>query len=194
MHRGLPEALSTLCQPRNIYLTKSNVGSDVSCFRRVTTPIDLWIPQRVQRSTLREQHSQLGDVNSAHERDVDPEESSDAPFNPIDNTEDAKTQRGFDESETDDVLGLRGDAPLYRCISSGGTETFDVLSKTCVNPFGDEKGIWEADDLLRLISTSICMPHPRTVESLRRSRRRCSRPNRTLCRTLFYSTVAATRQ
>lgn len=49
-----------------------------------------WIPQRIQRSTLRQQHSQLGDMDGAHERNIKPEESSDAPFYPIDNTEDAK--------------------------------------------------------------------------------------------------------
>lgn len=74
--------------------------------------MDPWIPQRIQRSTLREQHSQLGGMDSAHNHNIDPEESRDAPFNPIDNTEDAKTQRDFDQPKTGDVKSLRGYAPL----------------------------------------------------------------------------------
>lgn len=91
-------------------------------------------------------------MDSAHERNVDPEESSDAPFNPIDYTEDAKTQRDFDESETGDVTGLRGYAPLHRCRSSGGTKAFDVFSKTRVNPFCGKKWAGKTNDLLRLIN------------------------------------------
>ena len=56
-----------------------------------------WIPQRIQRSTLRKQHSQLRDMNCPHERNIGPEEIGDAPLDPIDNTQDAKTQRDFDE-------------------------------------------------------------------------------------------------
>ena len=115
-----------------------------------------WIPQRIQRSTLRKQHSQLGDMNCAHERDIDPEETSDAPFDPVDNTEDAKTQGDFDEPETDDVIGLRGYAPLYPRIGFGGIKAFDMLSKTCVDPLCGDKGAREADDLFRLFSTSLC--------------------------------------
>lgn len=109
--------------------------------------MDPWIPQCVQWSTFRKHHSQLGDMDGAHERNIDPEEGSDAPFNPIDNTEDAETQRNFDESKTGDVEGLCGHAPLDRCKSSSGTEAFDVLSKTCLDPFGGDKGTGEADDL-----------------------------------------------
>ncbi len=94
-------------------------------------------------------------MDSAYECNIDPEEDSDAPFNPIDNTEDAKTQRDLDESKTNNVVCLRGYAPLYRCKASIGTEAFDVLSKTCVDPFGGQKGSREADDLFRLINTSI---------------------------------------
>ena len=54
--------------------------------------MDTRIPQSVQWSTLRQQHGQLGDVDSAHQDNVDPEEGSDAPFNSINNTEDTKTQ------------------------------------------------------------------------------------------------------
>lgn len=94
-------------------------------------------------------------MDNAHERNVDPKESSDASFNSIDNTENAKTQRDFDESKTGNVTGLRSYAPLHRCISSGWTEAFDVLSKTRVNPFCGKKGVGKANDLFHLISTSL---------------------------------------
>ena len=94
-------------------------------------------------------------MNCAYEGNIDPEENGDAPFNPIDDTEDAETQGDFDEPETSNVLGLRGNAPLYRRIGSGGTKAFDMLSNTCVNPFRGEKGAREADGLFRLISTSL---------------------------------------
>lgn len=35
-------------------------------------------------------------MNGAHERNVDPEKSSHVPLNPLDNTQDAKTQRDLD--------------------------------------------------------------------------------------------------
>ena len=57
--------------------------------------MDPSIPQSVQRSTLCKQHGQLGDVNSAHNSNVDPEEDNDAPFHSINHTEDAQTQRDF---------------------------------------------------------------------------------------------------
>ena len=94
-------------------------------------------------------------MDSAHERNVDPEESSDAPFNSIDNTKDTKTQRYFDESHAYDVRGLRGYAPLHRCRGFGRTEAFDVLSKTCVNPFCGKKWAGKAKGLLQLISTRL---------------------------------------
>ena len=114
--------------------------------------MDTKVPQSVQWSTLRQQHSQLGDVNSAHKDNVDPKEGSDAPFNSINDTEDTKTQRDFDKSKADNVMGLRSYAPLLRSISSSGTEAFDVLSKTCMNPLRYEKGVWKADDLFHVVS------------------------------------------
>ena len=114
--------------------------------------MDTKIPQSVQWSTLRQQHSQLGDVDSAHQGNVDPEEGSDGLLDSINNTKDTETQRGFDQSKADNVMSLCSYAPLLRCISSSGTEAFDVLSKTCMNPFRDEKGVWKADDLLHVVS------------------------------------------
>ena len=58
--------------------------------------MDTQVPQSVQGPTLRQQHGQLSDVNGAHDGNIDPEESSDAFLNSIDNAEDAKTQRYFD--------------------------------------------------------------------------------------------------
>lgn len=147
--------LSERCQSHNGCLTESNIGSGVYCVGRITAPTSPWTPRRSQRSALRKQHRQLCDVYSAYESNIDPEESSDAPFNPVDNTEDAKTQRDFDESKADDVMGLRSYTPLYGGISSTRTETFDVLSKTCVDPFGGDKGPREADDLYRSINSSL---------------------------------------
>ena len=92
--------------------------------------MDPSIPQCIQRSTFCKQHSQLSDMNSSHKPNINPKESSDAPFNPTDNTEDTKTHRDLDKSKTDDVKGLRGYAPLYRRIGSIRTDAFDVLSQT----------------------------------------------------------------
>ena len=114
--------------------------------------MDTKIPQSVQWSTLRQQHSQLGDVNSAHQDNIDPEEGSDGPLNSINNTEDTKTQRDFNQSKADNVMGLRSYAPLLRCISSSGTEAFDMLSETYIDPFRDEKGVRKADDLFHVVS------------------------------------------
>ena len=50
------------------------------------------------------------------------------------------------------MVGLRSYAPLLRSISSSGTEAFDVLSKTCMNPLRHEKGVWKADDLFHVVS------------------------------------------
>lgn len=133
-------------------------------------------------------------MNCAHEGNINPEESSNAPFDPVDDAEDAETQGDFDEAETNDVIGLRGYAPLYRRIGSSGTKAFDVLSDTCVDPFRGEKGAREADSLFRLISTSLRIPKSRRVERLLRPEQRYSRPNRSLCRILFCSIVAVTRR
>lgn len=130
--------------------------------------MDHWIPQRIQRSTLRKQHSQLRDMNCANERNIDPEENSDAPFDPVDDTEDAETQGDFDEPETSDVFGLRDYAPFYRRIGSGDIKALDMLSETCADPFCGDKGAWEANGLFRLISTSRWIPKYRSVESLLR--------------------------
>ena len=117
--------------------------------------MDARIPHRAQRYTFRKQHSQLGNVDDTHNRNIRPEESRDAPLHSVDNTKNTKTHGYFDEPKTDDVFGLRRYAPFHCCVSSSGTEALNVLSKTSVYPLRDEKGVWQADNLLRLVSISL---------------------------------------
>ena len=114
--------------------------------------MNVWIPQSIQRPTLRKQHDQLGNMDHSHHSNIDPKESSDASLHPVDDTEDAKTERDLDKPQTDNMMGLRRNTPFERRISSSGTEAVDVLSQTGLDPLGREEGVREADDLLHVIS------------------------------------------